>query len=91
VLSIKLTYIKHIIILFLSKSSTIFYYDIWSCDSMIVCNSDMWHHTNPTLMKRKKIQNERENKIKQSPLFIILTVNSDTKFFSWLHSISLKL
>ena len=41
---------------------------------MTVCDSDMWCHTNSNPRFQKyKIQNERENKIKQSILFMILT------------------
>ena len=47
---------------FLSELFTMFYHD-------------MWHYANLNpRFQNHKIQNKRENKIKQSPLFMILTL-----------------
>ena len=69
--------IKHIVIIsFLPELSTMFYYNKWSCDCVaMTCNImlTLILYLKNTKEKKKKIQNKRENKVKWSPLFIILT------------------
>jgi len=59
-------------ILFLPDSSTAFYYNMWSCDCMMVTfNMTLNLNLDPKIEKKSK--NEKENKINSSLTSVILT------------------